>query len=67
MNDNFLSTITGSITSLLGMIVGMIHVETMIEVAVYGFIGGAVGLLAKWLIQHIRSKCEQFFKRRKGV
>ena len=63
MSDNWISTITGSFTSILAMITGMIKVETMIEVAVYGLIGGAVGMIGKWLVQIVKFKLEKRFKK----
>lgn len=48
---------------MLGMITGMIRVEAIIEIAVYGIIGGAAGLLGKWIIQFIKHKIEKRFKR----
>jgi NhaP-type Na+/H+ or K+/H+ antiporter len=44
-------------------VTGWIQVETVIEVAVYGFIGGVVGMLGKWLVQHIRAKLQSNYKR----
>lgn len=63
MNDNWLSTIAGSISSLLAMITGIIQVTTLMEVALYGLIGGALGYLGKWIVQIIRFHLEKRFKR----
>ena len=63
MNENTLTTITGSLSSLLGMILGMIQVGTLLEVAIYGIVGGAAGLLGKWVIQIIKFQCEKRFKK----
>lgn len=56
MKDNIFSWFSGFTLSSISMITGWITVETTIEVAVYGFIGGFAGMLGKWLIQHIKSK-----------
>ena len=54
--DNFFSWFSGFTRSSISMITGLIHVETIVEVALYGFIGGVAGMLGKWLVQHIKSK-----------
>jgi hypothetical protein len=63
MNDNILSTVTGSVTSVLAMITGIIRVETLLEVIFYGFVGGVVGYLGKWVVQVIRYKIEKRYMR----
>lgn len=63
MNDNILSTIAGSFTSMVAMITGMIQVETMFEIAVYGLIGGASGMIGKWIIEIIKFKRKKRFKK----
>ena len=59
MKDNIFSWFSGFTLSSISMLTGWIHVETAIEVAVYGFIGGIVGMLGKWLVQYIKSKCNK--------
>lgn len=44
------------------MLVGLIQVQTVIEVIFYGLIGGAVGYLGKWVVQIIRFYLEKKFK-----
>jgi hypothetical protein len=56
MKDNIFSWFSGFTLSSISMINGWIQVETLFEVAVYGFIGGLAGMLGKWLIQYIKSK-----------
>ena len=56
MKDNLFSWFSGFTLSGTAMLTGWIQVETAIEVAVYGFIGGVVGMLGKWLVQYLRSK-----------
>ena len=45
--DNIFSWLSGFTLSGTAIINGWIQVETAIEVAVYGFIGGVVGMLGK--------------------
>ena len=63
MKDNIFSWFSGFTLSGTAMLTGWIQVETAIEVALYGFIGGVVGMLGKWLVQHIHSKLRQLFKK----
>ncbi len=51
--DNIFSWLSGFLLSGTAMINGWIQVETAIEVAVYGFIGGVVGMLGKWLVKFL--------------
>lgn len=59
MRDNLLATITGTITSLLSMITGLINVTTALEVIFYGLVGGAAGMVGKWIVQIIRHYTEK--------
>jgi len=63
MKDNLYSWFSGFTLSTTAMVTGWIQGETTIEVAVYGFIGGMVGMLGKWLVQHIRAKLQSLYKR----
>jgi len=56
MKDNIFSWFSGFTLSSISMINGWIQVQTLFEVAVYGFTGGLAGMLGKWLIQYIKSK-----------
>ena len=56
MRDNLYSWFSGFTLSGISMYNGWITVESTIEVAFYGFIGGVVGMLGKWLVQHIHLK-----------
>jgi len=64
MKDNIFSWFSGFTLSGTAMVTGWIQVETAIEVAVYGFIGGVVGMLGKWFVQHIRTKFQSLFKKK---
>lgn len=59
MRDNILATITGMFTSLLSMITGVINVATAFEIVFYGLLGGAAGMVGKWIIQIIRHHTEK--------
>lgn len=61
MKDNLYSWFSGFALSSLSMINGWVQVENAVEIAVYGFIGGVVGMLGKWLVQHISSKFQKYF------
>ena len=63
MKDSLLSSITGSGTALMGMITGLINVNTMMEVLIYGVIGGGAGLLGKWFVSIIKFYIEKRFKK----
>lgn len=63
MSDKFLSTITGLASSLLAMITGLINVGTLIEVAIYGVVGGAAGLVGKWIVSICKYHLEKRFKK----
>ena len=62
--DNIYSWFSGFTLSGTAMVTGWIQVETAIEVALYGFIGGIVGMLGKWLVQHVRAKLQSIFKKK---
>jgi hypothetical protein len=55
MNDNIVTIGTGSITSMTTGVIINITLLGIWEVALYGFIGASVGLLAKILIKWIIS------------
>ena len=61
MKDNIYSWFSGFTLSSTAMVTGWIQVGTAIEVAVYGFIGGVVGMLGKWLVQFIRKIFLKYF------
>ena len=61
MKVNIYSWLSGFTLSGTAMITGWIQVETLVEVAVYGFIGGVVGMLGKWFIQYIRTIFLKYF------
>ena len=56
MKDNLYSWFSGFTLSGISMYNSWITVESTIEVAVYGFIGGVVGMLGKWFVQYICTK-----------
>ena len=56
MKDNIFSWFSGFTLSGTAMLTGWIHVETAIEVAGYGFVGGFVGMLGKLLVQYLKMK-----------
>ena len=60
MKNNIISYLSGFTLSSLSMINGWIHVETAIEVAIYGFIGGLAGMLGKWFIQYLKQKIQKY-------
>ena len=62
--DNIYSWFSGFTLSSTAMVTGWIQVETAIEVTLYGFIGGIVGMLGKWLVQHVRAKLQSIFKKK---
>ena len=55
MNDNTITIGTGSITSITTGVVNNITFIELWEVALFGFIGAIMGLLAKILIKWIIS------------
>ncbi len=61
MKSNFLASFSGSFFSLISMVLGAIDVSTMLEVLIYGILGGAAGLIGKSGIQwlgKIINKCK---------
>ena len=54
MKDNIFSWFSGFTLSSISMLTGWIRVETIVEVALYGFIGGVMGMLGKWLSQSVK-------------
>ena len=64
MKDNIFSWFSGFTLSSISMINGWIHVETAIEVAVYGFIGGVVGMLGKWIVKYIWTKLQSYYEKK---
>ncbi|MEZ5195106.1 MAG: hypothetical protein R2764_01505 [Bacteroidales bacterium] len=65
MRDNIMASITGTMTSLLSMLTGLINVTTAIEVIFYGLIGGAAGMIGKWIIVVVRHHTERIFRIKK--
>jgi len=61
MKDNLFSWFSGFTLSSISMLNGWIQVQTIFEVALYGFIGGLAGMLGKWLVQHISVKLQKYF------
>ena len=64
MKDNIFSWFSGFTLSGTAMLSGWIQVETAIEVAVYGFIGGVMGMLGKWFVQYIKIKYQKYIIRK---
>ena len=60
--DNIFSWFSGFTLSSISMITGWIQVESVVEIALYGFIGGIMGMLGKWLVQHIKLKTKKKWK-----
>lgn len=50
MDDRLLTAMTGGLSSLFGMVTGVIYVDNVIEVAVLGVLGGAAGMIGKLVI-----------------
>ena len=50
MNDDIIASISGTIASLLGMLLGVINIQVIYEVFLFGLIGGVAGYLGKLLV-----------------
>ena len=56
MKDNLYSWFSGFTLSGTAMVTGWIQVGTMVEVLIYGFLGGIAGMLGKLFINYLISK-----------
>lgn len=63
MNDNVISAAGGSVMSFIAMICGFIQIHTLIEIALYGLVGGATGMIGKLIVVGIKKSFEKRFKR----
>ena len=59
--DNLVSAAAGTSTTMLAMITGFIQTSGIIEVTVYGIIGGAAGYLGKKAIQKLYALISNFY------
>lgn len=63
MSENITSILSGGVTSVVAMIQN--PDGGLLKVAVYGFIGGAVGYGGKLLLQHVVSKIKVLINRKR--
>jgi len=64
MSENVTSILSGGVTSILAMVQN--PDSGLFKVALYGFVGGAVGYGGKLLLQHIVSKIKCLLARKKA-